>query len=57
MSFAVDLLDTTAVAPGPFYLSVATDHVADGYVIEVDTLWDSQGRLAAQAQQNIALIT
>jgi hypothetical protein len=36
---------------------VATDHVSDGYVIEVDTLWDSQGRLAAQAQQNIALIT
>ena len=54
--FAVDILDTKTVIEGPTYLQIETQHVANGYAIEIDRLWSKEGRLLGQAQQNIAVI-
>ena len=56
MSFAMDFLRPPTQEPGPFYLEVSSAHVADGYSLEMNELWDHQGHLLARAQQNIAII-
>ena len=56
ISFAIDFLDAPCEAEGPFYLEVTSAHISEGYSLEIDTLWDHEGRCLARAQQNIAII-
>ena len=56
MSFAMDFLRPPTQEAGPFYLEVSSAHVADGYSLEMNELWDHHGHLLARAQQNIAII-
>ena len=41
---------------GPFLLQVQGQALADGFGVEDNHLWDSEGRLVAIAQQTIAMI-
>lgn len=56
VSFTADFLKLPNADDGPFYLEIETDHVVEGYALEIDRLWNQDGELLAQAQQRIAVI-